>query len=261
MKVFKYLATALALLIATNAQAYFHNSSYEYGGALYHYEYKEPAVMRSKGAMFGMHGATNFDYIGAESLLHESLLRLESSFYLGDLDYSSYNTGSAKSHTNDVFETRLLAGHGGILNKNLLIGIGYRKLIDHGYGMVTNTGHSGYDRTSQYTYIPIILKNDKLMRINNYDIGMSLEYDVFLRGKQWSGIGPGLNHTQDKGFGIRGSFMLTRKLDSGNKLLIEPFVEAWSIEDSNLVPFSGNITLEPRNRTFAAGLKVTVLTF
>ena len=78
---------------------------------------------------------------------------------------TSKNTGTSYRNYHTGFETRLLVG------RHLYTGIGYRELMHHGEGTVTSTGHIGYDRLSQYTYIPMGIR---LTLTNAYTL--TLEY-------------------------------------------------------------------------------------
>jgi len=133
------------------------------------------------------------------------------------------------------------------------IGIGYRYLFNDLRGY-SSSGAIGYRRESNYLYVPIGLTH----RFELQDealLATTLEYDLFLRGKQVSKLSDtglfgyaDVTNDQYGGGGFRAEVMYT---------LVDwsfgPFISIWDIKDSNLVQGVG---LEPQNRTTEFGLRM-----
>ncbi len=84
-----------------------------------------------------------------------SLYTLEYSF--GNIDYTSAGTGTMKK---EYYKSRLeyylsSTARLGANDFKPYIGLGYRELLDDSGFKRSSTNHIGYDRLSQYSYIPI----------------------------------------------------------------------------------------------------------
>jgi len=186
--------------------------------------------------------------------------KLEMRFSNGLSNYASH--GSTSNNINKILDIRLLSSN--ILNvfnidfPKVLLGVGYRELNDDARG-VSSLGGLGYRRTSQYKYIPIVLENS--IATAQKKIVARIEYDYFISGEQKSFLSDtqirshDISNLQSKGYGLRGSLSFQH-----NDWTIEPFVEYWSIGDSDKVyklvwPYIYSY-MEPKNKTKEVGLKI-----
>jgi len=223
------------------------------GAELFYYQYREPGLMRSKGPLYGMNGAYNFAFCNG------FFLQPDARFAYGRTKYTSNGTGSLKNEPNWLFETRLLFGKKFKLNATThidpFLGFGYRYKSDDASKKTTTTGHFGYYRRSQYFYIPLGLTLHHQLD-NCWTLSPTAEFDWFLRGKQRSDIFETVHNKQKKGFGLRGDFMATYKLQRGS-FSFGPFVNYWKIKDSEHTKVKGvSVGLEPKNQTIEAGIKI-----
>ena len=127
---------------------------FEIGPEIYRFVYKEHSVrVEDKGTMFGLRGSFTWH------TENNMMWRIEGAGAWGDVDYSSGSTGSTDNIHDSMYELRGLVGYDFINEETKLYtvysGIGYRRLNDDGGGTVTTTGHRGYDRESNYYYLPL----------------------------------------------------------------------------------------------------------
>ena len=172
----------------------------------------------------------------------------------GWVSYSSNGTGTADK---DYYKFRGEA-YLGFKQKDFtpIIGLGYRWLYDDSGGVVTSTGHFGYDRQSQYLYVPmgaIFNLNDKFK--------IKGQFNYLLRGIQTSylsnaGSYTDLENRQTTGWGT--DFTVDYKVN--DKTSIYSFYRYWDIDKSNSVLFSGPTAIyegwEPANTTTELGIGV-----
>jgi hypothetical protein len=126
-------------------------------------------------------------------------------------------------------------------------GYGYRRLVDYSGGELTTTGHVGYDRVSQYHYVPIGL--EALFRVTpSWAFKPTVEYDYFIAGKQDSYIYGGIENDQESGYGLRASLMAVTGVGS-RTIELGPFVRYWNIDDSKV----DRGFYEPANETLEVG--------
>ena len=259
-------ATALGAIAAPPALA---QSALKYSGSLgietHYQDYREPSISVSETGYFV--GGT------AEGRIESDIwqLRGDIRYAVGSMDY----TGSGRINDIDdtVFEGRLLVavslpfGDGGAHRAIPYIGYGYRYLLDELGGRTSTTGARGYDRISQYHYVPIGLEA-VIAAAGGWTFKPTVEYDYFISGSQDSklsqavaGLGD-LSNSQDSGYGLRASFMAGTKLGSV-PVEFGPFLRYWNIDNSDIGPVSYNgVTVaggyEPANETVEVGLAVKV---
>ncbi len=230
-------------------------------------QYKEPDVAKETGFMLG--GFADYSLHFAQGLM----LGADGTLAWGQVDYNSNGTGSIDNIDDVMAEVRGTIGYDFTTANQQhritpYIGIGYRYLLDQVGGKTSTTGALGYDRISQYLYLPVGVKT--LCDLNEgWKLGLNLEYDVFLNGTQKSELGDAvagldtLENDQDKGFGVRGSVKLAKDFQTIN-LSLEPFVRYWHISQSDIkaVTFGGTpigvVGYEPKNHSFESGVKVGV---
>jgi hypothetical protein len=237
-------------------------SEFTLGPEISHIEYKEPGVAREKGVMYGVFGEYEARFPG------KFVLGADGRFSGGQVDYDG--SGSIDGINDFIFEIR---GHVGydfmVLDSTRLtpyVGLGYRFLFDELGGMVSSTNKVGYDRESNYFYLPIGVKTITPIK-NGWFLGLNGEFDVFLDGTQKSQLGDAvagvdtLENDQDKGYGVRGSVRLVK---SGEKydFFIAPFIRYWHIDQSDTatVTVGGNpirVTgFEPENHSTEYGVQL-----
>ena len=260
----------------------------EIGGESFFYSYREPDLMKTKGYKNGIFGS--FTYRLKENERPQSLkeifsgssgvnmLRVEGRYAFGKTDYESNGTGSEDGIPYWAIECRGLAGYDIPLTSAVrltpYVGLGYRYLYDDGGGGVTTTGHWGYDRESQYVYLPLGLETEYKFK-NSWSIGLTVEYDYFIDGEQTSHLEDGgtgydpLENDQNDGYGLRGSFRVMKESQAMD-FFVEPFVRYWDIEDSKVsaltingqvIPVPGSPGYvyggrEPKNNTTEYGVKL-----
>ena len=121
----------------------------------------------------------------------------------------------------------------------------------------SSTNHIGYDRLSQYYYIPI----GAIWYISE-KLSLKSQYNYFLEGKQTSFLNEVLPNTysinpvntQRLGWGI--DVTLRSKLN--DMWSTYGFLRTWSIEDSDLTSCSPLIyCMEPKNQTHEIGAGIS----
>ena len=186
-----------------------------------------------------------------------SLYTLEYSF--GNIDYTSAGTGTMKK---EYYKGRLeyyISTTSRLGTKDLkpYIGLGYRDLLDDSGFKRSSTNHIGYDRLSQYYYVPI----GAIWYISE-KLSLKSQYNYLLEGKQTSFLNEVLPNTysvnpvntQRLGWGI--DVTLRSKLN--NRWSTYGFLRTWSIEDSNLTSCSPLIyCMEPKNKTHEIGAGIS----
>ena len=225
--------------------------------------YKEPDVnVKTEGMMYGL--------VGSYTYHNKLMLKAEGRGSWGKVDYS--NSGEINNITDYVLEFRGLCGYDfPILKTSTLtpyIGIGYRYLNNDMAGKISSTGALGYERESNYIYSPIGI--DFITPLgNSWSMGVIGEYDYFWWGKQKSHLGdvlPGvdvLENRQKKGYGLRGSITLQKKVDKVD-FEVGPFIRYWNIKKSEIEPITyygiptGWVGWEPKNNSTEVGVMLGV---
>ncbi len=244
-----------------------------------YFKYEEPDFMEQTGPLFGVYA--RYDMRTSEndkvSSLEEFLssyqnnyvFGLEGQFLAGQVDYDSQSTGSIDNINEYLFEIRGLAGYDfPVAQATVLtpyIGIGYRYLNDAMGGKRSTTGAAGYDRESNYVYMPFGFKTQTPLE-GPWSLGFNVEYDLFLDGTQKShleDVSSSLNtleNDQGSGYGVRGSVQLGYQASTWN-LLVEPFIRYWNVDESNIAIVTCGGTpcaagYEPNNASTEYGVKV-----
>lgn len=221
-----------------------------------YFDYEEPGVMNETGVMAGIYGLYTFDY------LYPLTFSGYGSMSFGNLDYDGaivYEDGTEEplqvSTPNFIFNMRGISGLKLRAEDHVwtpYIGLGYRYLEDD---LPTQYG---YIREQTYYYVPVGVM---LMFVTKFGWSFegTLEYDIFLDGRNRSyggALGPGITVHQNSGQGARASvnFLFPKMLYPNYpvKFNIEPFVEYWDINDSNVV----NGFYEPANESTMFGMRL-----
>ena len=194
--------------------------------------YEEPGVMKEDGIMYGIAGSW-------AKYRNETMIRIEGKFSYGQVDY--VNSGTLDGIDDFMLEFRVLGGQELPILKPAVVmaymGLGYRYMNDDSGGRQTSMGAWGYERESNYLYLPLGV--EALVGINKgWSLGAVLEYDIFLWGKQISHLRDvslgydDLENEQREGYGYRGSIELRKKWRS-KEFAIEPFIRYWEIKQSD----------------------------
>jgi len=233
----------------------------EVGVQAAHYHYEEPNVAKLIGLRAGGVGAFTF-------MQGDAFFKADGRVSLGDLKYQG--SGTQNSVPDYIFEVRLVAGTDLRAGEGVVFspyaGLGYRYLYNdfRGYtrGPVTLKNpsgiYAGYRRYSNYLYVPAGLTLRTGLS-DGWVLAPTLEYDVFLRGKQISalsdvgGCNRDITNTQTGGSGYRAAFMAEK-----GHLAFGPWVHRWNIENSDLQPDAcgGPPLFEPKNWTREIGFEV-----
>jgi hypothetical protein len=224
------------------------------------YQYREPNLDEDIGGGLGLNGTYQLN-------LDKWFVRANIIAEFYDLDYSSNGTGSKNGDTDYMQDYRLMFGRAfGISHSSNLspyFGIGFRVLFDSGKA-ATSSGAVGYDRRSEYLYIPVGATYN--FKAWGWGMAPTAEYDYFVQGFQTSylrddGFDNNLYNHQNVGYGVRADFMVTPPVDFYN-FSFGPYLRYWSIHDSDIQTlYSGGVAvetgLEPANNTTEVGLRAT----
>ncbi|MEO8158843.1 MAG: hypothetical protein ABI648_13680 [Betaproteobacteria bacterium] len=226
---------------------------WEVGGQLSDYRYEEPNQgLKISGGRVGVTGAYTF------TSARRWFFKIDGRYSYGSLKYEG--SGTIDSVPDSILETRAVLGKDYLPRSGVSLspfaGFGYRYLYNDLRG-TTSTGAAGYQRYSNYWYVPLGLTS----RINlngQWVIAPTIEYDYFIRGRQvsqFTDIGVGYSdatNTQTKGYGYRFSVMAEK-----GSWAFGPWMHYWKIEDSDIVPIGFGIRgFEPKNETQEFGLEV-----
>ena len=225
---------------------------WEVGGQIANYQYEEPGLMNLKGNRIGAVGAYTFT---SPNRVY-SRIDLRSSY--GSLKYQG--SGTLDDVPDWIFETRAVIGRDYLTGDSAAlspyIGLGYRYLYNDLRGY-SSTGHVGYQRVSQYLYVPVGL-TARFRTGERWVIAPTVEYDLFLGGRQYSqlsdtGIGySDATNRQHDGRGYRGYLMF----ESGH-WAFGPWLQYWNIKDSDVVSIGlGTVAMEPANWTREYGVEL-----
>lgn len=233
------------------------------GADVHHQAYREPSLDVGETGWFG--GVT------LDGRIEYNLWQLRGEMLAdyGKMDYSG--SGTASGINDFQFEARALVARVLPLDAQgtqltPYAGFGYRLLLDALGGTTTSTGAVGYDRLSQYEYLPLGVEA-KLPLAPGWSVKPTAEYDYFLHGTQdsyLSEVSSGLSdmhNTQDSGYGLRGSLMV--RLDGPRPIEFGPYIRYWNIKQSDTQPITfRGVTVgggfEPANHTTEIGLSAKV---
>ena len=177
----------------------------------------------------------------------------------GRVNYTSNGTGTM---VKDYYRGRLEA----YLSKEIYvnkkrarpyIGLGYRQLFDNSANQVTSTGAIGYNRISQYYFLPLGM----IWYIND-SWSLKSQYNYLLQGKQTSYVKDAIPatynvnpvNTQSIGGGL--DFTLNKKLTSN--WYYYGFIRHWDLGASDAVSCSASSNcVEPKNSTNEIGVGIS----
>lgn len=236
---------------------------HEYGlSFLGSYEYEEPTLMHLRA---GSQGADEelenlgflYNYKNAflndDGLLNE--FEFDSSYQFMTQSYWSNGTGTMKNIDVEIYNLRAL--HGIQFSDKLMLksGIGYRHLYHYWQNQYTSTGHWGYDREQDYTYIPIIAELRMPIPELNLDGKLNVEFDQIIEGRNTSYFGYQGGSNEDRSYTNSDGYIWKVSYEGKRgDLTLEPYYEFMQVDDSTR---SSNGSREPANTTKEIGLKIT----
>jgi hypothetical protein len=232
-------------------------NGFEIGPELYYYAYREPNFIAQIGPYVGVNGSYTHTF-GPWFVTGNVVAGI------GYLNYSSSGTGRIHGIWNYTGDLRALFGRdlplGGSVVTSPYLGVGYRVLFDQAGGRNSTTGAAGYDRLSQYFYIPLGLSLG--ISSGEWVFHPSAEYDLFIHGIQTSyisevGFDNDPENQQTHGYGVRAAFLAETRTAWGH-IAFGPFFRYWNIGSSQtaLVSLRGApalVVFEPANNTVEAG--------
>lgn len=254
---------ALGLTLTEAAAKGTDTDSFEIGLEGGDYHYSEPNFARLDGAEFGLDAT--YAYKWSDGLVFKANVIAD----FGSLDYASNGTGTSSGTTLYEQDYRALFGDQlqfGRYNTVLpYIGLGFRMLFDGNGEQISSTGNFGYDRRSEYLYVPLGATFD--FKLGSWRIMPTAEYDYLIHGWQTSylrdlGFDQNLENDQTHGYGLRGDLMFKPPINFYN-LTVGPYVRYWNIGESNQQPLSvggvpAGYALEPQNETTEVGLRASI---
>jgi len=230
-----------------------------------YYSYSEPDAKTTHNGI-----TTGIGYERTQKISSNTFIKANIDYNPGRVEYAGTGTKTGVPQT--YWDARILIGTNYQANEETIspyIGVGYRSLYNDNRGP-SSTGANGYQRTINYTYIPIGLISRKASA-SNAIIETRLEYDFLLKGKVQSQLsdlaGYGgitdatdANNTQTSGWGLRLSVSYLKE-----NWGITPYLSYWFIQNSDAVPVSitsngttaSYTAVEPTNRTNEYGVKVS----
>ena len=276
-----FILVATLILSAADLLAQEVENHITVGSEISYIDYEEPDFMEEKGVMFGVFGDYTYRMAHNEKVSSAAdffanygsnkMFGIDGRLSAGELDYDSSGTGSVDDVEDFLAEIRGVAGYDLVMSGDSTLtpyfGIGYRYLLDALGGKTSTTGAVGYDRESQYWYMPFGIEARAPMA-NDWVFGFNLEYDLFLSGNQKSHLEDvssslsTLDNDQDKGFGVRGSVKLAKKMQNC-EVSVEPFIRYWNVDESDVGTINCGGTpcalgYEPDNESTEYGVQVGV---
>ena len=215
---------------------------------LHYYSYSEPSA-----------GVTDNSRLPALSLGYRNNQGLKNTHEVkqitGNYELAYVPTTYAGSGTSNSYYTKFLAEIYFPIRNKTYTGLGYRNHYDHsGFG-TTSTGYAGYDRQSQYLYVP--LGAHYFTTFGTF----KTQYNFLIQGKQTSyfsqisGYKNNIENTQKNGYGLDLSYL-------PNKANWEIYWRYWDIGDSNSDASYYNTGVlngyyyEPANKTNELGIRL-----
>ena len=216
----------------------------EIGATISAYKYQEPTL----GMQLTSYQMLGINYTGTYAFGNDFYVKADGRYANGPANYSG--TGTTTNNTNYYYDIRGLAGYDVKFSNYVIspyIGYGYRYL----WNVLSGTG--GYNRESNYYYIPVGATHRIATGSSGNSLETTLEYDYLIQGKQNSlGSTFTINNTQNSGYGVRLSSMYQM-----GEWAVGPYLTYWNIQASDWARSGNLIGQEPANSTTEAGFKVS----
>jgi len=258
------LAVTAHLSAHGEGKHYLGRTQLELGGEYTSFKFEEhdedgANIMTEKGCLAGLRAA----------LIHRSPLywRINGSYRRGNLEYdgaTQAGTPVVTDTSDTLFDVEAVLGTDlAADDPNTVIafysGLGFRRWENE------ITGPGGYPRRTDYLYLPVGLEFDGPLGRRGW-WGLRGQLDLLVRGmvrSDFSEISPELGeikNTQSSGYGIRASFFVHLRVGRSSALSIEPFMQYWQIDASDVVTLAdGSGLYEPANSTTVYGIAVSLL--
>lgn len=258
------IVAALALLHPASAAAQVsggHSLAFE----VYSHEYEEEVggtfFMSNKGPFV----SARYAYVWK---FDSKFIEVSPSVALGSVDYESAGTGTIDGTFNSTVILEVRGGNEFQVAEGVFVipwvGLGYRNHYDAKGGEISSTGAAGYDRVSEYWYLPVGVTMSVPMG-GAWMLEPAASYRFFLGGTQTSYISDvsptctDLKNDQNDGYGFEASLGFRTALN-GSNLTFGPFFRYWDIDDSDIGYFACGGTLfagiEPKNTTTEIGVRL-----
>jgi hypothetical protein len=257
---FAFLLTMIALVpLQAGAAVNIPGDSFEIAPEVYWYQYREPSFAKLEGLAFGLNGTYTYKW-------SQFFFKANAIASYSDLNYASNGTGSANGINAYMADFRPLFGGDIKLSKTTTLspftGLGYRVLFDGNGEQITTAGAIGYDRRSQYLYLPLgVSLTTKLW---GWQIVPTGEFDYLIHGWQTSylsdvGFDNNLGNDQNSGYGLRASVMFEPNLNF-HHFAFGPFLRYWYVHASDpSTLYLGGVAVgsgyEPTNTTLETGIR------
>ena len=251
MKSITLIFISFLLLGLTNNIKTGHSAELTFDGSYYYYE--EPNFMNDKSdPAFVSLGIRNWELNTATDSPWNFLVTSEVT-----RGWVKYNGSGTLDKDYYKFRSEAYAGYR-LDDFTPIIGLGYRWLYDDSGGTTSSTGALGYDRQSQYLYLPvggIFDLNDKLK--------LKGQFNYLIAGRQTSYLSDiagftDIENDQTSGWGT--DFTIDYRIN--NKTSIYSFFRYWDMVKSDTATgtFAGVLKFqayEPANTTTEIGLGIT----
>lgn len=240
-------------------------TSFAFGLETFQFTYREPDIMKETGSLKGIFASFTYG--------HELQFIGEARYSQGQMDYEGGTWGGTPLSISDIDDTLreiriLIRSRIEPLKKPeqpvdpcflIYTGAGYRYLIDD-----LPTGSGGYQRESNYIYLPLGFGLTKKLA-PKWSLQTMLEYDFFIRGVQKSDLSeadpgfPDVDNDQFRGFGYRASALVESDL-----LWFELFLVYWKMNESKEQDLTyygaptGFVVVEPKNNSREVGLRLGI---
>ena len=247
----KKLIVLLTLLIVQPAYAEFDATV---GPEISYISYREPGIpfgkdvitVKEDGVMYGIRGIAEYT--------DGVYLALDGKYSFGQVDYSG--SGTIDNIEDDMIEARALIGYAWE-KVTLYTGYGYRYLKDDMNNKTTSTGYFGYERESNYHYLPVGVK------VITPLVPIQFEVDALLSGMQVSHLEkaetwlPEVKNKQTTGAGIKISVDLSRKIKNID-VHFQPFLRWWKVQSSEVFYSEVGNFREPKNTSLELGGQLSI---
>ncbi len=253
------LFLVLPLLFMTTS-VFAEQIQFELGVSSYSHDYEEPGLMKESGTLTGIDA----------SIIYRDGIFAQLSVENGKGNVTYDGTGTTTDVPDNLYEYRALIGKdllAGQWRVTPYLGYGRRYLNDNSQSMISDESGIGYERQSEYSYVPIGIS--MRYQVAGWALTPTVEYDYFLEGTQTSYLGyldPILTGTyqdvtnkQNEGMGYRLSVKLTKYLPNNMAFGVEMFYRYWDIGDSVVFIDSDlNGWMEPANTTEQLGIRASM---
>ncbi len=240
-------------------------SGFSLGLGVFNYSYEEVNdddifFMSVKAPDFGMR---HFDLgLSGNAYMGNVYWHVNFTAFSGDTNYKSAKTGELKDTENSGFDFFAKVNHDINITSQATIspyyGFGFRELVDDKSGLQTTTGHTGYYRKSEYSYLPLGL-DIYFQASSEWQLKAQVQWNSLITARQHSGS---VINNQHSGWGTYLSLGGEYQLEA-YRIGLKTFYHYWKIQDSDIqkgevILGRTDSLLEPENETKETGITLTV---